>query len=84
MCGPDPAPGLGVRGEFAGDVAAGPSGGVDASVVEDVADPADVPDSFQGRDVINQLGGIALQFDWTWCGSLCVLRLARSRVRVRW
>jgi hypothetical protein len=75
---------LGVRGEFAGDVAAGPSGGVDAGLVEDVADLADVPDSFQGGDVGDHLGGVALQLDWMRCGSLCVLRLARARVRVRW
>ena len=84
LCGPDPASSLGVCGEFAGDVAARPSGGVDVSLVEDVADVADVSASFQSGDVGDQLGGGALQVDWSWGGSLCVLRVARARVRVRW
>ena len=86
LCGPDPAPSLGVCGEFAGDVAARPSSDVDASSVEDIAELANVLGRFQRWDVIDQLGCGALQLDWSWCGSLCVLRLARARarVRVRW
>ena len=84
LCGPDPAPSLGVCGEFAGDITTGPSDGVDASSVEDVADLANVLGCFQRWDVSNQLSGAALQLDWARGGFLCVLWLARSRVRVRW
>lgn len=45
---PDPAAGLGVGGQFAGDVATASSGEVNAHFSQHIADPPEMPGCFQG------------------------------------